>query len=73
MNEYDYIAPYWFVSRYEAIICKGGMSLLYNYSALFQIYFAESRQELSKFLDVPTFTVGDLLCIQNLVTLLEAP
>lgn len=76
VNEYDYIAPYWFVSRYEATIGEGGMSLLYNYYALFQakaFILQESRQELSKFLDVRAFTVGDLFYIQNLVALLEAP
>ncbi len=76
VNEYDYIAPYWFVSRYEATIGEGGMSLLYNYYALFQakaLILRESRQALSKFLDVPAFTVGDLFYIQNLVALLEAP
>lgn len=76
VNEYDYIAPYWFVSRYEATIGEGGMSLLYNYYALFQakaFVLQESRQELSKYLDVPAFTVGDLFYIQNLVALLEAP
>jgi hypothetical protein len=76
VNEYDYIAPYWFVSRYEATIGEGGMSLLYNYYALFQakaFVLQESRQDLSKYLDVPAFTVGDLFYIQNLVALLEAP
>lgn len=76
VNEYDYIAPYWFVSRYEATIGEGGMSLLYNYYALFQakaFVLQESRQELSKYLDVPAFTVGDLFYIQNLVALLETP
>ncbi len=75
VNEYDYIAPYWFVSRYEATIGEGGMSLLYNYYALFQakaLILRESGDELSKYLDVPAFTVGDLFYIQNLVALLEA-
>ncbi len=59
-----------------ATIGEGGMSLLYNYYALFQakaFVLQESRQELSKYLDVPAFTVGDLFYIQNLVALLETP
>lgn len=74
VDEYEYIAPYWFVSRYEDSIGERGMSLLYNYYALFQakaFILHESPAELSKYLDVPAFPVGDLFYIQNLVAVLS--
>ena len=74
VDEYSYIAPYWFVSRYEDSIGERGMSLLYNYYALFQakaFILHESPDELAKYLDVPAFAVGDLFYIQNLVAVLS--
>lgn len=76
VNEYETIAPYWFVSRYEATLGEGVMSPLYDYNALFlakALVLNESQAELSKYLDVPAFARGDLLYIQNLVTAIEAP
>jgi hypothetical protein len=76
VNEYDYVAPYWFVSRYESVIGEGVMNNLYNYHALFlaKAYILnESRQELTKYLDVPAFARGDLFYIQNLVAAIESP
>jgi hypothetical protein len=75
VGEYDYVAPFWFVSRYEAMINEGAMSPLYNYPAMFQakaFILNEPREELVKYLDVPAFTRGDLFYIQNLVTAIEA-
>ncbi len=74
VNEYEYIAPYWFVSRYEATIGEGVMANLYNYNALFQAkaqILCEPQAELSKYLDVPAFARGDLFYIQNLVAALS--
>jgi hypothetical protein len=76
LAEYEYIAPYWFVSRYEAMMNEGTMSPLYNYPAMFQAkayILKESRGELTKYLDVPAFERGDLFYIQNLVAAIEAP
>ena len=76
LNEYNYVAPYWFVSRYEATIGEGVMSNLYNYNALFQAkaqISCESQGALSKYLDVPAFERGDLFYIQNLVAALSVP
>ena len=76
LNEYDYIAPYWFVSRYESMINEGVMSPLYNSPALFQAKayaLKQNRDELSKYLDAPAFSVGDLFYIQNIVAALDAP
>ena len=48
ISEYEYIAPYWFVARYESIINEGVMSPLYNYSAMFQAKaFILESQEMS--------------------------
>lgn len=74
--EYEYIAPYWFVSRYESAIGESAMQHLYDYHALFlaRAYILnESQAELSKYVDVPAFARGDLFYIQNLVAALEAP
>jgi hypothetical protein len=76
VNEYEYIAPYWFVSRYESVIGEGVMSNLYNYRALFvaRAYILDqSQSELTKYLDVGAFARGDLFYIQNIVAALEAP
>jgi outer membrane protein assembly factor BamB len=75
VEEYDYIAPYWFVSRYESMINEGVMSPLYNYPAMFQAkayILQDDQQELYKYLDVPAFERGDLFYIQNLIALIEA-
>jgi hypothetical protein len=75
VDEYDYIAPYWFVSRFESMINEGVMSPLYNYSAMFQakaFILKDDQGELIKYLDVPAFERGDLLYIQNLIALIEA-
>ncbi|MCL4262296.1 MAG: PQQ-binding-like beta-propeller repeat protein [Anaerolineae bacterium] len=74
VDEYEYIAPYWFVSRYEATIGEGVMANLYSYNALFQAkaqILCEPQAELSKYLDVPAFIRGDLLYIQNLIAALS--
>lgn len=74
--EYEYIAPYWFVSRYEAALGEGASANPYTFHALFlaKAYILnESQAELSKYVDVPAFARGDLFYIQNLVAALEAP
>ena len=75
IDEYEYVAPYWFVSRYEATMGEGVMADLYIYNAIFQAkaqVLGESQAELSKYLDVPAFARGDLHHIQNLITALQA-
>jgi hypothetical protein len=75
IDEYMYIAPYWFVSKFEASLREGVMQPLYDYHALFQakaLILQESREELTRYLDVPAFAVGDLFYIQNLITAIEA-
>lgn len=74
LSEYEYIAPYWFVSRFESTILENVTALLYDYHTLFQakaFTLKESPEELTKYLDVPAFERGDLFYIQNLVAVLE--
>jgi len=76
ISEYEYIAQYWFVTRYNAVVDEGSMANLYDSTALFHAkayILGETRDELSKYLDVPAFQVGDLFYINNLVTTIEAP
>jgi outer membrane protein assembly factor BamB len=73
--EYETIAPYWFVSRFESMMNEGVMSPLYNSPAMFQAkayILKESQAELVKYLDAPAFERGDLFYIQNLVAAIQA-
>ena len=76
MGEYDNVAPYWFVSRYEGSIREGVTSPLFNYHDLFQAkaqILQEPFEELVKYIDVPGVAIGDLFYIENLVAAIEAP
>ena len=76
LADYNTIAPYWFVARYEAAQGESVMQSLYDYPALFQAKAwiqNESRENLYKYLDTPAFQRGDLFFIQNLVATIEAP
>jgi outer membrane protein assembly factor BamB len=75
-NDYNYVGPYWFVSRFGATENEGVMQPLYDYYALYQakaLILKENRQEQTKYLDVPAFERGDLYYIQNLIAAIEAP
>ncbi len=75
MNEYIYVAPYWFVSRFDNSYGEGTLMHLYN-ASLFQTKAYIQKQplsELAKYLDVSAFKVGDLFYIQNLVAAIQAP
>ena len=74
LEEYERVSPLWFVSRSETAIAEGVFNQLYDYNTIFQVkglIMKDTREELSKYLDVPAFPIGDLFFIQNLVTLLE--
>ena len=76
VDEYEYVAPYWFVSKFDNSYGEGSSQHLYDYPALFQAkayIFRQPFQELVKWLDAPAFQVGDLFYIQNLVAALAAP
>jgi hypothetical protein len=76
VDEYEYVAPYWFVARDEGGFREFVINPLYNYGAVFQaraLILRESREELFRYLDVPAFDRGDLFYIQNLIAVIEAP
>jgi outer membrane protein assembly factor BamB len=75
VNEYEYVAPYWFVAKFDVSYGEGTFQHLYDYPALFQAkayILKQPYSELVKWLDVPAFYQGDLFYIQNLVAALEA-
>ena len=74
VDEYEYIAPYWFVSRFEGTFGEGVLSQFYDYHSIFQakaLILQEPYSEMVKYLDVPAVAVGDLFYIHNLTTLIE--
>jgi hypothetical protein len=69
------VAPYWFVSKYEATAGEGVIGTLYDSWSLFLArtwILKQPRGELLKYLDVPSFARGDLFYIQNLILAIEA-
>lgn len=74
-NEYAGVAPYWFVTRFEATCLEDVMHHLYDYNGMFAakaLIFNAPRNELARYLDVPAFARGDLFYIQNLIYTIEA-
>jgi hypothetical protein len=70
------IAPLWFVSKLDVTYSEGTMQPLYDYHSIFQakaLILKQSREELTKYLDVPAFQTGDLFYIDNLISAIEAP
>jgi hypothetical protein len=75
INEYEYVAPYWFVTKFDASYGEGTLQHLYDSPALFQAkayILKQPYDELVKWLDAPAFYRGDLFYIQNLVAVLNA-
>jgi hypothetical protein len=75
IDEYDEVAPYWFVSKFDNSMGEGTLQHLYDSPALFQAkayVLGETYDELVKYLEVPAFARGDLFYIQNLVAALSA-
>lgn len=75
VNEYGKIVPYWFVSGSSVTFGEGVIHPMYDSFAIFQArakILGESRQTLSRYLDVPGFYVGDLFYIEKLIYILEA-
>lgn len=75
LAEYERVTPLWFASNIEAAFAEGTINHLYDSNAIFQaktMILNESRDEMTKYLDVPGFMVGDLFYIQNLISLLES-
>jgi outer membrane protein assembly factor BamB len=75
ISEYETVAPYWFVSKFDGSYGEGTLQHLYDSPSLFQAKAYILKQpytELVKWLDVPAFYRGDLFYIQNLVAALNA-
>jgi hypothetical protein len=75
IDEYEYVAPYWFVAGFDSTVAEGTLQQLYDSPALFQAkayILKQPYSELIKWLDAPVFYRGDLFYIQNLVALLNA-
>jgi hypothetical protein len=75
LAEYEYVEPYWFVSRYEGCLQENTIRTLNDYYALFQArawILKKSRPELVKYLDVPGYAVGDCFYLHNLISAIEA-
>jgi hypothetical protein len=76
VDEYERVAPFWFVSFAQQALWENAVQPLYDVNALFQakaLILHESQAELGKYLDVPAFARGDLFYIHNVIALLEAP
>jgi hypothetical protein len=74
VNLYESVTPLWFATNIETAFAEGTINHLYDVNAIFQakaMILGDSREELSKYLDVPAFPRGDLFYIQNLVSLIE--
>lgn len=75
LSDYEYVAPYWFVTRYEGVIGEGSMSNLYNSWALFSakaLIQQATFDDLAQYIDAPAFERGDLYYIQKLALVLNA-
>ena len=75
LAEYTYTAPYWLQAKYEATFGEGAINHFYDYSSIFAgkaMILQEPYQELTKYIDVPATSIGDLFFIQNLVLAIEA-
>ncbi len=74
VDEYNWIAPYWVVTRYEATQGEFANDNLYTHPAMLQanaLILQEPGDQLLKYLDAPAFPVGDLHYIQNLAIVLD--
>lgn len=75
VDQYERLAPYWFVARAEEVQGEGVLAPLHHYHALFQakaLVLGQPYEELEIYLDVPAFTVGDLFYIDNLAATIAA-
>lgn len=75
LQEYAYVAPYWFVSKSETAFGEGAINHIYDSYTIFQARAwiqSASYAELYKYLDIPAFPTGDLFYIHKLTTLIEA-
>lgn len=75
VKEYMYLGPFWFTANTDVAFQEGVKHNLLDawlFSAKAYIHNS-NREELSKYIDVPSFDRGDWFYIQKLITTLEAP
>ncbi len=75
VDEFESIAPYWFVSKLEVSFAEGVLRHLYDYPSMFAakaMILKEPYSELAKYIDVGAFDTGDVFYIQNLVLAIES-
>ncbi|MCP5097660.1 MAG: PQQ-binding-like beta-propeller repeat protein [Chloroflexi bacterium] len=75
LNEYQDVAPLWYVTKPEVAFGEGVRQHLYDVNGIFQakaMILQEPHSELGQYVDVPAFEVGDLFYILNLVSGMEA-
>lgn len=75
LDEYEQIAPYWFVTFAEEGFGENAITPLYDSQALFLAkawILGADGTELEQYLDVPAFARGDLFYIQKLVATINA-
>ena len=75
LDEYEQIAPYWFVSFAEEGFGENAITPLYDGQTLFLVkawILGADGEELERYLDVPAFARGDLFYIQKLVAAINA-
>lgn len=74
-DENNYVAPYWFVSRFESTSGEGVVQHLYDPWAMFQaktMLLQQPYNDIEPYLDAPAFPVGDYFYIHNLISAIEA-
>jgi hypothetical protein len=76
LNQYYQTAPYWFVPNIDVTFGEGSTQNFYDSHSIFlakALILQQSRQELTRYLDVPAVQRGDLFFIQKLIYAIEAP
>lgn len=76
LDEYNAIAPYWFVSLFAGGYGENAITPIYDSHALFMaqaLIMQQPSAELQKYLDVAAFERGDLYYIQKLITVMGGP
>jgi outer membrane protein assembly factor BamB len=74
VDEYNRVAPYWYVTLASEGYAENPRTVLYDAHGLYMAnawILGASREQLEKYLDVPAFPTGDLYYIQKLVAAIE--
>jgi outer membrane protein assembly factor BamB len=74
VTELAYVAPYWLEEGFNSVHEEGVKENLYDVSILLAKAYIlkQPYSEIAKYIDTPTFAVGDLLYMNNLIAALSA-